>query len=461
MICPICGNETEHKDKCLNCGTDLEFYQKTENISNKLYNEALQYAKKEELSKAVNKLNLGININKNNYMARNLLGLIYFEIGQIGEALKQWIISTSINSEDKFSKGYIDILQADQRKLEKYNNSIKMYNKALEYLSQKSEDMAIIQLKKAVDLNPNFIEAANLITLCYINEKNYDKALVYNEKVLALDISNETAMKYYIEIKKFYSKPSKNEKNISKTVTKSTIQKPLPKKRNIFFNEISGFILGAVCVWIFMKVLVLNDLKENYKQEIIIAQESYEKNYDKFEQKIKENESIISQNESKIEELEDKVNQLTQKNKNLNLELEKNEKIQQVQQVSILYNNGDKEEAASILKSINEAELPSEVKSIYDSQKQKILPELATTYHYEGINKFYAGDYEGAKVDFEKSLDYSSTETFSVIGLYHLGRCAEILGDNAYAKQCYERVVNEYNDPTYLWWANSRIPLVS
>jgi len=230
-----------------------------------------------------------------------------------------------------------------------------------------------------------------------------------------------------VEIKKNCTKTTKAEKNASKANNKLIKEKPVRSKRSLFFNEISGFILGAICVWIFMNVLVINDIKNTSQQERNAVQESYDKVK-------KELDETVLQKGEEIESLKQQVDLLAQENKTLNEQLEKSEKIQKVQQVSMLYNNNSKEEAADLILELEKEELPQEVKPIYEAQRQKILPELASKYHYEAINKFYSASYEEAKTLFEKSLSYSKTETTSVIAMYHLGRCAEILGDKPYAK---------------------------
>ena len=45
-------------------------------------------------------------------------------------------------------------------------NSVILYNKALENLRMGSEDIAIIELKKAISMNSTFYEAMNLLGLC-------------------------------------------------------------------------------------------------------------------------------------------------------------------------------------------------------------------------------------------------------------------------------------------------------
>ena len=50
---------------------------------------------------------------------------------------------------------------------EDYKTSVDLYNSALENLRFNSEDIAIIELKKAVALNPEFNEAVMLLGVCF------------------------------------------------------------------------------------------------------------------------------------------------------------------------------------------------------------------------------------------------------------------------------------------------------
>ena len=50
---------------------------------------------------------------------------------------------------------------------EEVKKSVLLYNNALDNLKMDSEDIAVIELKKAISLNPEFYEAINLLGLCY------------------------------------------------------------------------------------------------------------------------------------------------------------------------------------------------------------------------------------------------------------------------------------------------------
>ena len=82
MICYHCGcNLTEH-DFCTNCGVDVSSYKIVVSASNIYYNDGLEKAKVRDLSGAVASLRQCLKLNKNHVDARNLLGLVYFELGE-------------------------------------------------------------------------------------------------------------------------------------------------------------------------------------------------------------------------------------------------------------------------------------------------------------------------------------------------------------------------------------------
>lgn len=165
MKCPNCGYQISNGCVCLNCGVDVYIYHKTKTASIRLYNKGLQQAKSGDLYGATLSLEQSVLFDKNNYVARNLLGLVYCEKGQIADALKHWIVSASIHKENNPAERYMTILQKNGRTMEKNNDAVRFYNQALDYLRQGSEDLAVIQLKRALDYNKNFVKANNLMAL--------------------------------------------------------------------------------------------------------------------------------------------------------------------------------------------------------------------------------------------------------------------------------------------------------
>ena len=75
-------------------------------------------------------------------------------------------------------------------------NSVLLYNKALANIRIKSEDIAIIELKKAISLNPDFCEAINLLGLLYASIKENNSARDCFERVLSIEPNDSKALEY-------------------------------------------------------------------------------------------------------------------------------------------------------------------------------------------------------------------------------------------------------------------------
>ncbi len=76
------------------------------------------------------------------------------------------------------------------------NTAISMYNKALDDIKNKNDDMAVIALKKAVALYPGFYEAMNLKGLCHLRLEEEEKARLLFAQVMKLDDSSLRAKSY-------------------------------------------------------------------------------------------------------------------------------------------------------------------------------------------------------------------------------------------------------------------------
>ena len=108
MICYRCGVEAGAGKRCPSCGADLRMFHKVIRISNSYYNQGLQQAGVRNLSGAIESLKRSLKFNKNNIEARNLLGLVYYEMGETVDALSEWVISRSYQPEDNPANHYLD-----------------------------------------------------------------------------------------------------------------------------------------------------------------------------------------------------------------------------------------------------------------------------------------------------------------------------------------------------------------
>ena len=177
MRCPRCDARVgDTAVQCTFCGQDLSVVQYVRRVSNSYYNRGLERANVRNLSGAVEALRKSLQFYKANTNARNLLGLIYYEMGEIVSALSEWVLSKYLQPDNNAADYYINTFQSNPTALEAANQTVRKYNAALVAAQARNEDLAIIQLKKVVSLNPRFVRAQQLLALLYIKTKDYQRA---------------------------------------------------------------------------------------------------------------------------------------------------------------------------------------------------------------------------------------------------------------------------------------------
>ena len=199
MICYNCGATLTHNDFCTNCGADVARYKKIVSTANLLYNEGLDKARVRDLSGAIESLRQCLKLDKSNVDARNLLGLVYFEIGEYVLALNEWVISKNLRPSKNIADDYISLLQDNPNKLDVYSQAVKKFNQALSYCYQGSLDLAVIQLKKVLSLNPKYVQAHQLLALLYINDEQWEDARRELNRAQKIDVGNTITLRYLAE----------------------------------------------------------------------------------------------------------------------------------------------------------------------------------------------------------------------------------------------------------------------
>lgn len=257
-------------------GEIMDYTKKIISQSNYWYNDGLKKAKIRDMSGAILSLRRSLQYNAGNIAARNLLGLVYYGIGEVAEALVEWIISKNFRPRDNAANGYIRNIQNSARELEVIDQAVKKYNQALEYCMQNGEDLAIVQLKQVVSSHPSFLKGHQLLALLYLHTEQYAKAQQILAKAKKLDTTNETTLRYMQELsklrgkkaKKSQSKKSQGQKKEQESRKKrkkkeaieyklgnetiiqpaQRIAKELAGKFTVM-NIVLGILIGAAVVW--------------------------------------------------------------------------------------------------------------------------------------------------------------------------------------------------------------------
>ena len=124
----------------------MDDLQKIQFAANSYYNRGLEMAKERDLSGAALYLKRALQFNKYHTDARNLLGLIFYEMGETSDALTQWVISINLQPENNRADHYLDEVQRKPGQLEIASQTIKKYNQALFHAQGGSDDLAVCLL---------------------------------------------------------------------------------------------------------------------------------------------------------------------------------------------------------------------------------------------------------------------------------------------------------------------------
>lgn len=200
VLCPHCGAQVRKNGDCSECYLPLSMLKKAQNTSNYYYNIGYDRASARDLSGAIESLLQALRYNKRNVPARNLLGLIYYEMGEAVQAMSEWVMSINYQQENNLATKYLKELKKDPARLESVDQLARKFNMAIQYAHSEDYDLSILQLKSALSDNPHFVKGYLLLALLYIGTDNYEKARVTLRRVLKIDKANSLAVHYLREM---------------------------------------------------------------------------------------------------------------------------------------------------------------------------------------------------------------------------------------------------------------------
>ena len=458
MRCFNCGCNLTEQDFCTNCGVDVNNYKLVVSASNIYYNDGLERAKVRDLTGAVISLRQCLKLNKNHVDARNLLGLIYFEMGEGVQALNEWVISKNLRSKKNIAGDYLNLIQSNPGKLDALNAAIKKFNQALTYCYQGSLDLAVIQLKKVLSMNPSYVQAHLLLALLYLKSEEWTKAKKEVEKVLKIDINNITALRYLQEVKqvlgedegvKGVGKSKNSTKGAAEKLTKiseesfqyqsgnETIIQPLnsmeKKSVHSIGNIVIGIVLGIAAAWFLI-------LPAKIQNEKAVANDELRKVGEQLDVKA-----------ATINELESKVKILEKETKNLQGQLEgfvgsggTMEDVENLLQATsqFLEDPTATEEIAGYLEKINAASLTESSSASFSGLYQLLLEqvgtEMASSFYEEGRKAYQNNDFEIAVEQLKKAVTYDPKNQDAYLNLANSYRKMEKLTE---AAEVYGKII--------------------
>ncbi len=233
MLCYLCGNTVEVGLSCPHCGANLSLYRRILMKADAYYNQGLERAQVRDLTGAIESLQLALRYNKYHSSARALLGLVYFELGEVVPAFSQWVIAQNLDPDDTLSAGYLDRVQNTPGLLDKLDTMSRKYNQALQYCRQGSQDLAVIQLRKVVNTHPNFVKARQLLALLYIDSDKLSDARKELVAAGRIDVRNTLTLRYSQEVRQLLREQSKSRKPKKELEDLTVLQEPTTYRPSI------------------------------------------------------------------------------------------------------------------------------------------------------------------------------------------------------------------------------------
>lgn len=417
-LCPKCGEELSSKGYCEACNMSFQVYEKIRTASKQLYNQGLHLAKLRDLSGAINVLQRSVRFDKNNIDARNLLGLVYFEIGETVLALQQWVVSKNLKTSDNIAGKYLKIIQENQTHLDKLNSAIKKHNQALAHILSSSEDLAVIQLKKVITLNPKFIKAYALLALCYIKENQIPKAQKILLKILSIDKNNYIAKKYYDEITE--SVPNSVEETHQEEEHSFNHVEPIanwkaPAHFSSSFQQVI-FVVGGAILGLAVALFLISpsQIKEKNLEISNLT--------DQVDIQAKD----LLETTSELNLATEKNAEFENNNATLTVDLKKAQDIQSESTKILLalqyYSAKDYVKAADELYFVDANKLTgTELLDVYNTLKTDTYKVVSLNAYNSGSNHFFNKAYEKAIEQLDLSIKLLSNEAYSDKAFYYRG----------------------------------------
>lgn len=476
MRCFNCGAELTINPFCTNCGADIREYRRIMWASNQYYNDGLTKAKVRDLSGAVLSLRACLKLNRTNIEARNLLGLVYFEMGEAVAAFSEWVVSKSMKSDKNIADDFMETIQANPSRLATINQSIKKYNQALAYAKQGSLDLAVIQLKKVLQMNPNLVVAYELLGLLYLESEEFKRARRILSQAMRID-RNNTRILYYLKeaedgiAARFQQDSPRGRKqegrasadSITYTSGNETIIQPVNTIEkggsSAAVNIIIGLVIG--CALMFFLVLparirsASSEMDDQLKE---VSDELTVKNADLEEQ------------DKKIEALQSENDELKGSLGDLAGSSGMSERYDHLAEAALNYikNPEDVTGTEALLKLIPVENSPEETVSLeilpstssgldptiysqafrdlYSYLDNDVSSRAARTYIDSGREKLENGEYQAAIADLLKATEIAPLNDEA---WFYLAESYKESGDSIHATQAYSKIVNEMADSPY------------
>lgn len=415
--------------------------------SNFWYNDGLRKANIRDLSGAIVSLRRSLQYNRSNVAARNLLGLVYYGRGDVVEALVEWILSKNFQSHDNIANYYISKVQEVPGELEEINQAVKKFNLSLDYAAQNGEDMAIIQLKKAIAVHPAYVKAYQLLALLYLKTEQYTAARQVLRTAHKLDTTDDFTLRYMHELNQIRKnrtvKVRENEKKDQQTVTynigNETIIQPVSTNfkehtgLHTVINMLIGLVVGVAVMWFLVMPAVNSSRQKELNKQTV-----------EFSDQIATQDAQISALKKELEE----YRSTSEESENAKATGESTqESYEIVMTIYKHYSDPDMSNAAMVeeLIKVNPDSLGTIGLERYNEMTEKLYPKQCEKIYSEAKDNFDAENYKDAITKLTQVLQMDEGYGDGAAKLL-LAQSYEKSGDKDQANALYQKLVEDYKD---------------
>lgn len=421
----------------------MDYRKKIVYQSNYWYNDGLRKAQIRDMSGAIASLRSSLQFNRENIAARNLLGLVYYGIGEVPEALVEWIISKNLSPRDNIANYYIDTVQSSAKELETVNLAIKKYNQCLAYCKQNGEDLAVIQLKQVVASHPSFLKAHQLLALLYLHTGQYTRARQMVRQARKLDTGNETTLRYMHELthqrgKRKRRSAKRKEDAVEYSRGNETIIQPKHSRVKEMANHLAvanifiGAAIGAAIIWF----LVAPAVNQSSSDRLNSQMRDYSDQIQSLEAQVSAQTRTLDDYRAAGEALEANASAA--------------DSYENLMTVSDQYDSGEYSDAsmADSLLQISRDTLGKKGQALYDKLSGELFPKACETYFTSGTEASEAADYKTAIDALGKVVKMDAGYNDGQ-ALYELACAYWNNDDSENAATYFQKVLDEYGDSEY------------
>ena len=451
MKCYMCGTLVDQEKVCPHCGSDLKIYRVILASSNLLYNTGLEQAQVRDLSAAIVSLKKSLKYNKYNTKARNLLGLVYFELGETVLALSEWVISKNLEPDNPMADRYLDEIQNTPGMLDKLNQTTKKYNQALLYCKQGSRDLATIQLRKVLSLNPKFVAGHQLLALLYIQDGKYNEARKELNIANKIDVRNTTTLRYSREVRDKLKEQNQKRKKPKKddvvsfqdgndtiVMPNSSFRDMIDSTRASVVNILVGLVLGLLICFFLVIPTIRQRASENAAATLVDTNEE-----------LTNSASNVSSLKKKVEELNQELEKYTGKSDAVG-------SYEKLMEAKEFFDANNLDKAGEALNSVNRDLLSARGQAMYDVIHAAVYAKILEETYNTAEQAYWKEDYNAAKESFAQVVFIDQT--------YHNGDALFYLAESQWntwdfdnAKETYQKVIDQYPNTNHARTAQERI----